>query len=1084
MLAHRTPFQVFTLKIPSFLSMGHSFGMKGIIAYWMLPCLLVINSISAQEYTIRDIEINANEESHKYMNFMQMDKDGFLWYSTHNGLVKDFESHSVLSSFSDENAGNLPKWISGFYIDSRQRIWISATTGIFVSEKGLDVSFNRIKFKPFLKGSELQANSFMEDCDGNLWIAAGARADNIVLKVDPSLAVTEYQIPGLESRHVYASYYLRGYLHFERRIGCDKFLVRQGRKLFILDKGKASLVSDFTASLNYHHHSNFPYPEWPRNGGDGLLITDNGDILPESMETQYIYEGEIFKTHFVEDLNIQVLNLPDQEMIPITEDGNPILKNHVDLIGIDGSGKTLVLFKMVDINGSFQLKKAYEIPFPNLIDDVIIDKNDIIYVSSNDRISKIKFGRSSFDKILDRYGDQKVDVRGFLELPNKEILAATNEGVFKLTPSDDPHGKSSFETTKVFVKGVLGYQKSFAKVSDSTAWCLGESRGLVKINFLRNTKEEVHVFQSHGRLPSLHYYDILKSSDSTLLLASHYGIHEFNTGQNKFRELPIPIIENNRELFVWDLHKTKDRLLIGTDANGLFIQDLGSNAFLHLNKDPTKGGLALPSNKVHSIFVDGQESIWLGTDKGAVEIDRDLKKLMVINRADGLTNLNVVGILEDADGNMWFSTHNGLYRYGKSSKKITAFYVEDGLTSNDFNQIAYFKSSTGKLLFGGINGLVAFDSVADTARSREIGIFPTKFEYYDPEEEKEVALDVLNRERYSFSLPHNKNSFSVSYTINDCYNTATNKYAYRLDGFTDDWVDLGSQTTLKLLSIPPGDYALRIKGLNSAGTESSNELRYDINVAEIFYKRPWVQAVAAVFLLGMLVLGIASYTLRERKKYRLRLAMVELERKALRTQMNPHFLFNMLNRIRKKVKNAKLLQLEKYVATFSSLMRLTLDMTRNDNITLSKEIQYIQNYVALTNTESGNEIVLTIQCDPEIDASNTFIPSMILQPIVENSIVHGFVEGEKEKNIILKMERSAATKQLILTVTDDGIGISQAEKNSKAHREHQSYATQILHERLRLLNQISKKGSGYGITIKDIGDGTKTGTEVVVKIPY
>ncbi len=1035
----------------------------------------------AQEYTIRDIEINANGESHKYKNYLQMDDDGFLWYSTYNGIVKDFETHSVLSTFLDENADNLPKLIYGFFIDSKQRVWVSAITGIFVSTETLDVSFNHIEFKLFLKGRELQANSFIEDCNGNLWIVAGGPVNNIILKVDPSFEVTEYQIPGIEPRDVYATYFLRNFLHFERRIGCDKFLIRQGRKLFVLDKGKTALMADFTATLNYEE-SPYNHPEWPRNGGDGLLITDNGDLLPESIETQYAYKGAIYKTHFIKDLDVQVLNLPFQEMILISDD-NPLLKSYADLIGIDDFGKTLKLFKMVEINGSLHLKKVYEIPFPDLIDDVAVDKNGVTYVSCHDRIRKIKFRKSNFDGILDRYEDQKIDVRGFVELPNEKILAATTEGIFKLSPSGgNGYGESLYKTENVFPS--LNFMKSFAKESDSTAWCLGESKGLWKINFLKNKIEEIHVFNSHWRLPSLHYYDIVKSSDSTLLLASHYGLHEFNILQSKFRELLIPSITNNRELFVWDLHKTKDRLLIGTDANGLVIQDLDSDTFLHLNNDPTNGRLTLPTNKVHAVYVDGQENIWLGTDKGAVYLDKDLKKITVINGTDDLTNLNVVGILEGANGNMWFSTHNGLYRYGKSSKKITTFYVEDGLTFNDFNQISYYKSSTGRLFFGGVKGLIAFDSIDDGGKSQKIRILPTKFEYYDTDKEQEAKLDVLNMGNYSFNLPYDKNSFSVSYSINDCYNTDNNQYAYKLDGLTDDWVDLGGQTTLKLLSIPPGNYILKIKGLNSTGIESSNELQYDIHVAQVFYKRPWFQSLVVLFLLGIAALVLLNITIRERKKHELRLTLIELERKTLRAQMNPHFIFNALNGIRKTVKDGKLAKLDSYITSFSTLMRLTLDLTRKENILLSKEIKYIKNYVELTNTKSEHKINLVIQCEPNIDMQDTFIPSMVLQPIVENSIVHGFADDEKEKSILMKIERSTATKQLILTIEDNGIGVWEAKKNREPNEDHQSYATQILYERLKLLNQIRKKEFGYEITTKDLGDGIKTGTQVTIKIPY
>ncbi len=1055
--------------------------MRKILTYSIILQALIFNRLYAQDYTIRNIEINPNGQSHKGINAIQTDNDGFLWYYTYNGVVKDFETHNVLSTFMDENGDNPPKIGFTIFIDNRQRMWVSTQTGIFVSNESLDDSNNRIKFKLLLQGEELEANSFMEDCNGNIWIVASNRVDNVILKVDPSFEVKEYQVPGIGPRYLEDRYYKRNYLFFERRIDCDKFLVRQGRKLYIFDDGTTTPIADYSGSIKYGW-ADYLYPEWPLNGGDGLLVTDNGDILPESMETQYTFEGEIFKTHFIKDLDLQVLNLPMQEMMPITEAGNPILKNYADFISTDGLEKNLILFKLVEINESLHLKKTYEIPFPNVIDDVVIDKNDVIYVSSYDRISKIKFGKNNFDRILYGNGKRVISTRGLLELPNNEILAATYSGVFKITPSENDFIQSPYVTENAFPQ--LSYLRSFVKASDSTAWCLGENRMVTEINFLENTIIGQYNFDKDWELGQLRYYDILKNSDSTLFLASNFGLQEFNPKQKKFRELPIPPVENKRELFIRDLHRIGDKLYMGTDENGLFIQDLGAKTFLHLTNDSTYNGLTLPTNKIYTILTDQEENLWLGTDKGAIYMDKDLKTTTILDAADGLTNLNVVGILEDADENIWFSTYDGLYRYEKDLKKVTAFYVEDGLSFNDFNQNAYYKTSNNTLFFGGVRGLVAFDNIDNPVRSQDLRIFPTKFEYYDREEKKDVELEVLNKDDYGFSLPFAKNSFSVTYSISDCYNTENNKYAYRLEGVTEDWVDLGNQTTLKLLSIPPGDYVLRVKGLNPAGVESANELRYDIHVAQVLYKRPWVQAITVLFLLGLVGLILYDHSKRERKKHELRLTMVELERKTLRAQMNPHFIFNALNGIRKTVKEGKLSKLDDYITNFSSLMRLTLDLTRNENILLSKEIRYIENYVALTNTKSEHKINLMVHCGPDIDVEDTFIPSMMLQPIVENSIVHGFADGQKEKTIILKIERSAATKQLILTIEDDGIGISKAEKNSRADQGHQSYATQILHERLKLLNQIRKREFGYEVTIKDIADETRTGVVVSIKIPY
>ncbi|WP_133067285.1 histidine kinase [Flagellimonas pacifica] len=1037
---------------------------------------LILGVAQAQDYTIRDIKINPNGESHKDINVMQVDHNGFLWYSTYNGVVKDFETHSVLSTFMDENGDNPPKIAFTVFIDNQQRMWVSTQTGVFVSDKSLDDSFNRIKFKPFSRGENLSGNSYIEDCDGNIWIVG---ADNVILKVDSSFAVEKYQIEALKPTYAVSDYYKREFLFFEKIIDCDKILCRQGRKLFILEKGEISLIADYTSTKKYETMGYF-HPEWTFNGGDGILISPNGELLPKSKEIQYTYKGKVFESYFIKDLDIQVLNLPFQEMIPITEDGNPILKDYADFIGIDGLGKNVSLYKMMETNGNYMLRKTYEIPFPFWVEDLVVDKNDIIYVSNYDHIKKIKFNKNNFERILYGNGKSVISTRGLLELPNNEILVATYSGVFKITPTQSDFIHGSYVTENVFPQ--LSYLRSFVKASDSTAWCLGENRMVSEINFLENTIIGMYNFDKDWELGQLRYYDVLKKSDSTLLLASNFGLQEFNIWQKKFRELPIPLVENTKKLFIRDLHKTGNKLYIGTDANGLFIQDLNSDTFLHLNNDSTDNGLTLPTNKIYTILKDKREILWLGTDKGLIYFDKDLKKATILDEADGLTNLNVVGVLEDAEKNIWFSTYDGLYRYERDVKKITSFYEEDGLTFNDFNQNAYYKTSSNTLFFGGIRGLIVFDHIDNPAPLKELQIFPTKFEYYDTHEEKEVEIDVLNQGNYSFSLPYNKNSFSVTYSINDCYNTENNKYVYRLDGFTDDWVNLGKQNTLKLLSIPPGDYVLRIKGFDSAGVESSNELHYYIHVAQVFYRQSWFLILSGFLSVAVLLFLVLSYTKKVKKKYALNLALIELERKTLISQMNPHFIFNALNEIRNRLRNGKTKGLEHYVTLFSKLARLTLDVTRNERIQLAKEIDFIKSYVTLSNIDNTDDVDLIVKCGNNIDTDDLVIPPMILQPIIENSIVHGFTKDQTEKKIVLKIEKSTLSQQLIFSIKDNGLGIATTKKTN--NNQHQSYASQILKERLNLMNQINQRNGEYEIRFQDLSDEQRTGTKVIVKVPY
>lgn len=1043
------------------------------LPFWFLA----FHFLGAQEYKIREISINNNGESHKIRNKIYVDEDEVLWYSTYNGIVKDFETNSMLSTFLDKDEKILSTYLDVIFIDSKHRIWIVSDIGVFISNS-LDDSFDRVHFKKILEEEKVSLGSLIEDCEGNIW--AGTYND-CVLKIDPSLKVKKYKTPKAD-RDLNPGYFQRSFSFVEKVIDCDKILFRLGRKLYLLEDGNSVLNADFTASINYSK-SSYLYPEWSFNGGDGILITENGELFPKSENTSYRFEGEIFDTRSMEDLGIQVTNLPFQEMIPIYKSSNPYLKNHADLIAIDESGKKLGFYKLQQKNGEDHLTKAHEISFPYMIDDVVVDKYDVIYVSSYDRIRKIKFNSHTFHKILDDYAERKVSARGFSELPNKEILAASYAGTFKIKPSINNYGEQEYSTEKVFPS--LNYLRSFLPTTDSTAWCVGEHKKISNINFLENEIIGQYLFEDHPRLTHMQYYDVARYSDSTLVIASNFGLQEFDTHKKQFRDLPILPIDDNRAVYVRDLLRTEDKLYVATDRNGLFIKDLTSDTFVTLKKNNTGNGLNIPTNRVYMSFLDTAENLWMGTNSGVIFVDKDVKEIEVIGKADGLTDLNVVGILEDADGIMWFSTYYGLFRYDRETRKMASFFVEDGLTFNDFNQNSYYKSSKDRLFFGGINGIIAFDSINTTHQSRDIKIFPTKFEYYDRTKSREVGINVFNDSTPSFDLPYYKNSFSTSYSINDNFNTDYNRYFYKLEGFADDWISLDNQTTLKLFSIPPGDYDLKIKGFNATGIESSNELSYTIHVSQVFYKRLWFQFLVGFFLIGTFVVWLVSYITKERKKNALNLTLIELERNALRAQMSPHFIFNSLSGIRLKLREKGLLDLHNYVSNFSNLMRLTLDVTRNKSIPLAKEIEYIENYVVLINSQNEHKIELHMKCEADIDIHDTYIPPMILQPLIENSIVHGFMKDQTDKAILVEIKKSPIGKQIVVVIEDNGLGIVQARKKQKNNQEHQSYSTQILYERLMLMNKTHYSGeSKYEIAMKDLNDKGGQGTRVIIGIPY
>lgn len=245
---------------------------------------------------------------------------------------------------------------------------------------------------------------------------------------------------------------------------------------------------------------------------------------------------------------------------------------------------------------------------------------------------------------------------------------------------------------------------------------------------------------------------------------------------------------------------------------------------------------------------------------------------------------------------------------------------------------------------------------------------------------------------------------------------------------------------------------------------------------EIAESRGKMIAVISIALFLIVVIVLLYFQSRLNSKNRILI----LQQKLLQTQMNPHFLFNSLIAIQAYVLQNKKLEASNYLSQYASLMRLILESSREEFIALSREIEIIKNYVSLQQLRFENSFHFQLQVDEKIRAEEINIPPMILQPLIENAIEHGFREI-KEGEKILTVSYLIQENKLIVAVEDNGVGISSARKKGD-NEGKKSYAMDITKE--RLMNITKLFGIKIELSIVDLSsfDG-KTGTRIELGFP-
>lgn len=233
------------------------------------------------------------------------------------------------------------------------------------------------------------------------------------------------------------------------------------------------------------------------------------------------------------------------------------------------------------------------------------------------------------------------------------------------------------------------------------------------------------------------------------------------------------------------------------------------------------------------------------------------------------------------------------------------------------------------------------------------------------------------------------------------------------------------------------------------------------------------------FLLGAMVLLLLFFAFIVKALYSIKTKNKEIALQSLRREMNPHFLFNSLNSVNQFIAQNNELEANKYLTSYSNLMRNTMENSNKDFVTLSNEIENLSKYLELEHLRFKDKFQFEIKVDENLDPDTTWVPNMIIQPHLENAIWHGL--RYKEEKGLLKLGFSLDGKKMVITVDDDGIGPTKSgELKTHNQKVHTSRGLTNTKERMTLLNELYKTKMSFSVTEKE---SPKTGTIVEIIVP-
>lgn len=483
--------------------------------------------------------------------------------------------------------------------------------------------------------------------------------------------------------------------------------------------------------------------------------------------------------------------------------------------------------------------------------------------------------------------------------------------------------------------------------------------------------------------------------------------------------------------------------------SGFYIGTL--NGLKHLSYDGKTVNLshAFPvlGSRIVNLATSDKGILWITTKGSGVAAYAEDKLLFHITEANGLTSDNCTSLYLDSS-TVWVGTDKGLNRIEVSAAglNVTRFSMSDGLPSNMINAIA----GTGKKVFVGTPmGLTYFEvdkiSQQSSCDLQLTGIYiSNKYWSYDSTD---------------FSLPHKNNDIRFEFSGISFKSAGEMKYQYRILGLQPEW----RTTTDEQLSFPSlssGKYSLQLKAMNKYGVESKvKEVSFVIE--KLMREKTWFRLMILFLIADTIWLflryRIGSVRKKAKEQAMLNQRIADLEQKALRSQMNPHFIFNSLNSIQQYVAERDITGANNFITDFSRLIRMTLDLSANTFINLSEEVDYITTYLKIEKTRLEDQFDYSVNTDKALNLHEIYLPPLLLQPYVENSIRHG-IKYKKENKGMIRICVQKKEADILVSIEDNGIGREAAQQyKSKYHIQYQSKGMSINKDRIDILNSYNAK---------------------------
>ena len=774
---------------------------------------------------------------------IMQDTDGYLWFGTNDGLNKyDGYSFKILRNDPLDSTSIPYHNVQVLSVDHKGNMWVGTRFGLGVILRGRNGGKNYFtKHSDSSVADSFSITAITEDRDGSLWLGTPRGLIHLNPATDQ---MQRYIIDPRDSTK-------KNFVHhiLLARDGGLWFVTADGG-LNYFNREKKSIDRYFFKGKSNQYISLVPSFKIVEDT-QGLFWMASGQSL-----LRFDRRSKQFASYLYEDLNPQDRLNNVTQGIAIDSSGNFWIGiNEKGILKFDPSTSRFTKYQNEKDNTA-SLSDNYVL-------DIFVDRAGSVWIGTK------RGGINYFDQQHNKFSwftlhptsADRPDMNYIISIcaqRNGDLWVASQNGFghfnknMSLVKLYTPKQRNAHGLKDYRIRGM--FEDRYGKL-----WFGSSSDGVYRYDSTRdrfiNYRAEKNGDHRFGNAT----VSLTADSVHTILVTTSGGLYTID----ETRRALIPVIETSKqgqEIYkAYLVYTLRDRsgLFWIAHTGGVIAYDQKNDSIRHYKHDRSVKR-SLSFNYCWSLFLDSRGRVWVCTTVGLNRYEPNTDNFTIYTEQEGLPNNCIYGMLEDRNGHLWMSTNRGLSRFDPRTERFRNFDSDDGLQSEEFNQNAFARSEDGTLYFGGINGFNAFrpEQITDNPFIPPVVLSSMKVM------EKEMLPDRIDPRGGEIELNYNQTVFSFEFVALSFSDPHKNRYAYKMEGLSDDWVHCGKQRFVSYANLSPGDYVFRIKACNNDGVWNEEGIAVRIHILPPPWKTWWAY-LSYVVIIGGIVIAIVKY--RERR---------------------------------------------------------------------------------------------------------------------------------------------------------------------------------------------------------------------------